>query len=96
MYLSSLDMVIYIKKSQGMPLKKSLLELIREFIKIADFKINLKTNLYFYTEQWRNKAKIKNTVSLTIKQKRKQHKYNANRTCEELANRKADEMKSKI
>ena len=66
--LSADDMILYIENSKDSIRK--LLELIREFCKLAGYKINTQKSLAFlYTNNEKSEREIKASIPFTIAQK---------------------------
>ena len=61
-------MILYIENPKDSTRK--LLELINEYSKVAEYKINKQNPLHFYTLIMRNTKRIKETIPLTIARKR--------------------------
>ena len=61
-------MILYVENPKDAT--KKLLELINEFSKVAEYKINIQNLLHFYTPKNYQKEKFKETIPLTITLKR--------------------------
>lgn len=74
-------MIVYMENFKQCA-KKSLLELIREFSKVAGYKISIKLSIAFlYASNEYVETKIKSTLSFIITQNIEILKYKSNQTC---------------